>query len=206
MDRLTAWHRWVGLTIFWLVLLHPTLMIVGYARYDNLTVPAQFLSFAGVLATLMGMLAASIIVVVVALSIRFARRRLSYETWHAVHVCLYAAITLALIHQVYEVSTFKGVAHHDRLLVAAVGSGHRRAAHRADRHTAAAQRPPPAARRQGRPRVRQRHVGLYHRPRSRPLAGAARAVLHLAVPRLQHAGGRPTRSRSRRRPTASTCG
>jgi predicted ferric reductase len=107
MDRLTAWHRWVGLTIFWLVLLHPTLMIVGYARYDNLTVPAQFLSFAGVFPTLMGMLAASIIAVVVALSIRFARRRMSYETWHAVHVCLYAAITLALIHQVYEVSTFR---------------------------------------------------------------------------------------------------
>ncbi len=107
MDRLTAWHRWVGLTIFWLVLLHPTLMIVGYARYGDLTVPEQFVSFAGVLATLMGMIAASIVIVVVALSTRFARRRLSYEAWHAVHMCLYAAVTLAVIHQVYEVSTFR---------------------------------------------------------------------------------------------------
>jgi predicted ferric reductase len=107
MDRLTAWHRWVGLAIFWLVLLHPTLMIVGYARYENLTVPAQFLSFVGVVATLMGMLAASIIAVVVIMSTRYARRRLSYEIWHAVHMCLYVAITLALIHQALEPSFFR---------------------------------------------------------------------------------------------------
>lgn len=107
MDRLTTWHRWVGLTIFWLVLLHPTVMIIGYARHDNFTVPKQFVSFAGVFPTLMGMIAAGIVIVVVALSIRFARRRLSYETWHAVHVFLYAAITLALIHQAFEVSAFR---------------------------------------------------------------------------------------------------
>jgi predicted ferric reductase len=107
MDQLTRWHRWVGLTIFWLVLLHPTLMIVGYARYEGFTVPEQFVSFAGVFPTLMGMIAAGTVIVVVALSTRLARRRLSYEAWHAVHVLLYAAITLAVIHQVYEVSTFR---------------------------------------------------------------------------------------------------
>jgi predicted ferric reductase len=107
MDRLTAWHRWVGLTIFWLVLLHPTLMIVGYARYENLTVPEQFLSFAGVFATLMGMLAAGTIIVVIILSTRAARRRLSYEAWHAVHMFLYVAVTLALIHQALEPSFFR---------------------------------------------------------------------------------------------------
>jgi predicted ferric reductase len=107
MDRLTAWHRWTGLTLFWTVLLHLTLILVGYSRFDRLPVLREFTNFAGVFQTLMGMLAAGIIVVAVALSIRLARRRLGYEAWHAIHLCLYAAVTLALIHQAYEGSSFK---------------------------------------------------------------------------------------------------
>jgi predicted ferric reductase len=107
MDRLTAWHRWVGFGIFWAVVLHPTFILVGYARFDKLPIATEFTNFAGVFGTLMGMIAAGTIIVVVALSVRFARRRLGYETWHAVHVVLYAAITLAIIHQMYEPTSFK---------------------------------------------------------------------------------------------------
>ncbi|HET9518535.1 MAG TPA: ferric reductase-like transmembrane domain-containing protein, partial [Actinoplanes sp.] len=32
MDRLTGWHRWTGFAIFWLVVLHPTFVVLGYAQ------------------------------------------------------------------------------------------------------------------------------------------------------------------------------
>jgi predicted ferric reductase len=106
MDRLTSWHRLVGLTLFWVVLAHPTFVIIGYSKFYRLSVLDQFVSLAGVVPTLLGMCAAATIVVVVALSVRMARRRLSYEAWHTIHLLVYAAITLAIIHQVYEASTF----------------------------------------------------------------------------------------------------
>jgi predicted ferric reductase len=107
MDRLTAWHRWVGFTLLWTVVLHFTFIIIGYARLDRLPLIRTFLGLAGVVASLLGMCAAAIIVVVATLSIRYARRRLPYETWHAFHVLLYVAIGLALTHQLLEGTTFK---------------------------------------------------------------------------------------------------
>src|ERR1700730_3259017 len=110
MDRLTSWHRWTGFTLFWTVLLHPTFILLGYAKFDSLPVLSEITNLAGMLPTLLGMCAAAIIVIAAGLSVRFARRRLRYETWHAVHICLYVAVILALIHQLYEGSTFKASA------------------------------------------------------------------------------------------------
>ena len=107
MDRLTAWHRWVGITLFWTVLAHVTFILVGFATLYHQTVLQSFLGLAKVPASLFGICAASIIVVVVGLSLRYVRRRLRYETWHALHMLMYAAIVLALLHQAYEGTTFK---------------------------------------------------------------------------------------------------
>ena len=107
MDRLTSWHRWTGFTLFWLVLLHPTFVVLGYSSFYHLPVLDQFVDLAGITPTLLGMCAAAIVVIAAGFSIRFARRRLSYEAWHFIHVFLYAAIVLALIHQLFEGSTFK---------------------------------------------------------------------------------------------------
>jgi predicted ferric reductase len=106
MDRLTSWHRWVGLSLFWVVLLHPTFVILGYSSFYHLSIFDQFVAFTGVVPTVLGMCAAATVVVAVAFSVRAARRRLSYELWHAIHLLVYAAITLAIIHQVFEASTF----------------------------------------------------------------------------------------------------
>ncbi|MDG4823439.1 ferredoxin reductase family protein [Asanoa sp. WMMD1127] len=106
-DKLTAWHRWTGIALFWAVVLHASFVLTGYAQLADISVPAQIDVFLGVFPTLLGMLAVTLIVVVVALSVRFARRRLSYELWHAIHLLLYAAVTLAVLHQLYEGSTFR---------------------------------------------------------------------------------------------------
>ena len=106
-DKLTAWHRWTGFALFWAVVLHASFILTGYARLGDISVFAQIDVFLGIFPTLLGMLAVSLIVVVVALSVRFARRRLSYELWHAIHMLLYAAVTLAVLHQLYEGSSFR---------------------------------------------------------------------------------------------------
>jgi predicted ferric reductase len=106
MDRLTAWHRWVGFTLLWTVVTHATLVVVGYATLYGMPVFATVASLAGVAASLLGMSAATVIVGVAVVSMRYARRRLPYEAWHAVHLGLYAAVALALLHQMLEGTTF----------------------------------------------------------------------------------------------------
>lgn len=106
MDRLTSWHRWTGFTLFWLVLLHPTFVMLGYAKHYNSTFLKQASNLIGMGPTMIGFIAAGIIAVAAGVSVRLARRKLSYEAWHAVHVLLYVAIVLALFHQMYEASTF----------------------------------------------------------------------------------------------------
>ncbi|MGX6600788.1 ferredoxin reductase family protein [Micromonosporaceae bacterium Da 78-11] len=107
MDRLTTWHRWTGFTLFWLVLLHPTFVLLGYSGLDLMVVPATFGVLAGQLPVLLGMIAAGLVVVVAGLSVRAARRRLSYEAWHTAHLLVYVVVTLGIIHQVYEGSAFR---------------------------------------------------------------------------------------------------
>ena len=106
MDNLTSWHRWTGFTLCWLALLHPVFVILAFARLDK----ASFLTTAGTLTgqvpVLLGLIAVGLIVVVALVSVRAARRRLSYEAWHAIHMVVYAVIVLGLIHQVYEGSSF----------------------------------------------------------------------------------------------------
>jgi predicted ferric reductase len=107
MDRLTSWHRWTGFTLFWLVLLHPTFVLLGYARFDRIPFLREFLNLSKQTPVLLGMIAAGIVIVVAAFSIKFARRRLQYETWHTIHLALYVVIVLALLHQLSEGSSFK---------------------------------------------------------------------------------------------------
>lgn len=106
MDRLTVWHRWVGFSLLWTILTHAVLVVLGYARLDDASMTKTFSALAGVPASLLGMLAAAIVVVVAAVSARQVRSRLRYETWHGVHLLLYLALGLAFVHQLQETTTF----------------------------------------------------------------------------------------------------
>ncbi|WP_312872785.1 ferredoxin reductase family protein [Kibdelosporangium persicum] len=107
MDRLTVWHRWVGFTMFWTVLTHATLVVLGYATLDNASMGKTFLALAGVTASLLGMLAAAIVVLTAVVSIRYVRRKLRYEVWHGLHLLLWLALGLAFVHQLLETTTFR---------------------------------------------------------------------------------------------------
>jgi predicted ferric reductase len=102
MGQLTGWHRWVGFALAWTVAVHATLEMLGYARLRNWPFGTLLSKFTGSLGTLAGMIAGTMLLVMVATSIRLVRRRLSYETWHALHLCAYVAVAAVIVHQTIE--------------------------------------------------------------------------------------------------------
>jgi ferredoxin-NADP reductase/DMSO/TMAO reductase YedYZ heme-binding membrane subunit len=106
-DRLARWHRVLGFTSFHAMLAHVVLIPMGYAAGDqrgilgelwNLvwTYPGMVLATAGTL----------LLVLVTVTSIRRARRRLRYESWHLLHLYAYLGVGLALPHQVWTGTDF----------------------------------------------------------------------------------------------------
>jgi predicted ferric reductase len=99
-DRLARWHAMAGRYTVCLVVAHALLIIWGYAVTDHQSLVGQ----TGSLITrypdvLMATVALGLLVMVGVVSARAARRRLSYETWHFVHLYTYLAIALAFSHQ-----------------------------------------------------------------------------------------------------------
>jgi predicted ferric reductase len=106
MDRLTAWHRWTGFALLWTVLTHASLVVLGYMVLDDESAWRAVLALALDLPSLLGMLAATLLVVVAVVSLRSARRRLTYETWHALHLLPYLVVGLGILHQLLDGTTF----------------------------------------------------------------------------------------------------
>ncbi|MFJ8595370.1 ferric reductase-like transmembrane domain-containing protein [Streptomyces sp. NPDC093598] len=107
MDRLTSWHRWTGFSVLWLLLSHAVFIVFGYARASSLDPVNQLVNLAETVeGVLRAIVALAIILVVGAVSARYARRRLAYETWHFIHLYTYVAVVLAFTHQVAAGTTF----------------------------------------------------------------------------------------------------
>jgi predicted ferric reductase len=106
-DRLARWHRLVGFTSFHLLLAHVVLITIGYAVAARDGVLAQAWSL---VTTYPGMLLATaalaLLVLVVVTSVRAARRRLRYESWHLLHLYAYLGFGLALPHQLWTGADF----------------------------------------------------------------------------------------------------
>ncbi|WP_030940021.1 ferric reductase-like transmembrane domain-containing protein [Streptomyces sp. NRRL S-646] len=107
MDRLTSWHRWTGFALLWTLLAHAVFISFGYADGAGVGPISELVDLAetteGVLRTIVAL---GIILVVGAVSARYARRRLAYETWHFIHLYTYVAVVLAFTHQVAVGTTF----------------------------------------------------------------------------------------------------
>ncbi|WP_435850651.1 ferredoxin reductase family protein [Streptomyces tibetensis] len=107
MDRLTSWHRWTGFSVLWLLLAHAVFIVFGYAASSSLDPVNQLVDLAETVeGVLRAIVALAIILVVGAVSARYARRRLAYETWHFIHLYTYVAVVLAFTHQVAAGTTF----------------------------------------------------------------------------------------------------
>lgn len=101
-DRLAHLHRIVGFTSFNLMLLHVVTITWGYAGGDVGITPATLwdltLHYPGMLLAVAG---TGCLCMVVVTSVRAARRRLRYESWHLLHLYAYLGVGLALPHQLW---------------------------------------------------------------------------------------------------------
>ncbi|GAA5188555.1 ferric reductase-like transmembrane domain-containing protein [Rugosimonospora acidiphila] len=108
-DRLARWHRVVGFTSFDLMLAHIVLITLGYAATDHAGVIHEFVDFVlnypGMLLATAGTVALILIVVT---SLRAARRRLRYESWHLLHLYAYLGAGLAIPHELWTGTDFVG--------------------------------------------------------------------------------------------------
>ncbi|KYH43441.1 hypothetical protein AZH51_16955 [Branchiibius sp. NY16-3462-2] len=106
-DELACGHRLVGLTSFTGLLVHIALITIGYAAAQparlwstavdlTLNYPSMLLAVAGTVA----------LCLVVFTSVRAARRRLRYESWHLIHLYGYLGAGLVLPHQLWTGQNF----------------------------------------------------------------------------------------------------
>ncbi|MFJ2542895.1 ferric reductase-like transmembrane domain-containing protein [Microbacterium sp. NPDC087589] len=106
-DGITRLHRFVGFWSFWLMGAHIALLSVGYAIAAGINPLIQLWSFIweypGMLLATAGTL---LILLVVVTSIRRARQRLRYESWHLLHLYAYLGVGLALPHQLWTGADF----------------------------------------------------------------------------------------------------
>jgi predicted ferric reductase len=107
-DELARVHRLVGFTSFNLMLAHIVLTILGYNAGTDLGVIGTFvdevLHSPGMLLALAGSIA---LVMVVVTSVKKARARLRYESWHLLHLYAYLGAGLALPHQLWTGEDFR---------------------------------------------------------------------------------------------------
>jgi predicted ferric reductase len=106
-DRLTRIHRVIGLLSFWLLITHMMMIIAGYASGNlSAVLPTTWdliTTYGGILLAVAG---AACLIMVVITSIRAARRRLRYESWHLLHLYGYLGVGLALPHQLWTGQEF----------------------------------------------------------------------------------------------------
>ncbi|RNL78750.1 ferredoxin reductase family protein [Nocardioides marmorisolisilvae] len=106
-DRLAHLHRLVGFTSFNLMVLHVLTITWGYAGGGIPAIPSTFwdltTNYAGMLLALAG---TACLVMVVVTSVKAARRRLRYESWHLMHLYAYLGVGLALPHQLWTGQQF----------------------------------------------------------------------------------------------------
>ena len=106
-DELARTHRLVGFTSFNLLWAHIVLITLGYAAGTPTgiwgTLVDLVLHYPGMLLATAGTVALCLVVVT---SVRRARRRLRYESWHLIHLYGYLGAGLALPHQLWTGQEF----------------------------------------------------------------------------------------------------
>ena len=108
-DELTRVHRLVGFTSVTLMAAHVVLITLGYAAATDVgvwgTTVDLVIDYPGMLLAVAGTLA---LVMVVVTSVKKARARLRYESWHLIHLYAYLGAGLALPHPLWTGGDFLG--------------------------------------------------------------------------------------------------
>jgi predicted ferric reductase len=99
-DGLRTAHRWFGFVAVWAIGAHALTSTLAYAggRLGNVvqTLVSLVETVPGMLGAIVSM---GLFVFVAVASVRMARRRLWYETWHGIHLYVYLAVAFGYLHQ-----------------------------------------------------------------------------------------------------------
>ncbi|MCU1530288.1 MAG: oxidoreductase [Frondihabitans sp.] len=107
-DRAIAVHRSLGKPVLYLILVHASLVTIGYGLADRTNPVGETISLFTTLHNMpLAYLALGLFIAVVVTSVVTVRRRLPYEAWHVIHLLSYAAVAVALPHQL-SVGTVMG--------------------------------------------------------------------------------------------------
>ncbi|GAA3590329.1 ferric reductase-like transmembrane domain-containing protein [Klugiella xanthotipulae] len=98
-DVAIAFHRQLGKPALYLILGHAVLLTVGYALTDGSNVVAETLSLFNTPDLPLAYLGLGLLLAVVVSSVVAVQRHLSYEVWHVIHLLSYAAVLVAVPHQ-----------------------------------------------------------------------------------------------------------
>ena len=106
-DELAAVHRTVGFGSFSLMLAHIAMILIGYAELSPAALWPTFWQLTTTMpAMLIALLGTICLVMVVVTSIKAARAKLRYESWHLIHLYAYLGCFLALPHQLWTGKDF----------------------------------------------------------------------------------------------------
>lgn len=102
-DKATVYHRLNGILAAFVLLLHPTLIVLGYAGQSGNTPLEQYFKLLQWEGVLSAAIAFDLLLLIVAISaIRPLRKLFSYEMWHRIHLLVYVVILLAFSHQIEQ--------------------------------------------------------------------------------------------------------
>ena len=108
-DELARRHRLVGFWSFNLLIAHIALITVGYTLTARINVFREtwslLTSYAGMLLALAATVALTLVAVT---SVRIARRRLRYESWHLLHLYAYLGVGFSIPHEIWTGADFTG--------------------------------------------------------------------------------------------------
>lgn len=98
-DRLARWHAMSGRYVIGLLSAHAVLITWGYSITSGTGLVAQTNVMLTVIPdVLLAVIGYGVLVAVGVISARQVRKRVSYETWYAIHLLTYVAIGLSFLH------------------------------------------------------------------------------------------------------------
>lgn len=98
-DRMSRWHARLGRCILILILVHGVAATIAFGVAGNISPVMSTEDVLGMPGLVAATVATVLFIAVGVLSARAARRRLRYETWHAIHLLTYLAIALSFSHE-----------------------------------------------------------------------------------------------------------
>lgn len=99
-DGLRNAHKWLGFASVWLIGAHGVLSTFAYAAADIGRVVNSAVTLVQTVPGMLGAWVGGVMFIVVAISsMKAARQKVSYETWHGIHLYVYLAVAFAFLHQ-----------------------------------------------------------------------------------------------------------